>query len=345
MSIGQEIKFYVPAIYNTVFFEEQSIDCYEACEDGKCICMDTEQEELLRKLISEKSILIMGFEGENIRIRNMEYFPMQELICQLPKGSKCSNGFFKCTHKFECKDLNQIITKMSEYGNNFECIIKNIPIIYKINFKNRIDERNSILELCSCSSCQDYYLAELFRSAICRTIMCCKKAQNIDEINEYARAFARIIAQTNELFSNRDDEKEKIVYAIDEYCRVWRGKIKETALELIPLSSMLEEYRTEILDDTETNLGVCEQYRYNKLYDISKKILEISGVSISDFPELFFESAGYKHKEYDEIIRILDDVKCDQEKLSEIYNKLYHVFLYDVDISTEVIEELKNIVL
>ncbi len=348
MEIKREIKCYTPGLYNIVCGEGNERCNGYSCEEGKCICMDKEQEGLLRKLVSRQDLLIMNINGDRICFVNLASSFVEEWICSYETKGECSKNFFDFTKSINDAELQKFLENRSGGNIEYDDILKVIPVIYMINFSNKIEDRNPIINLCVFSDCQDFYLTEVFKSVICRTIACCKKAEKQEQKDAYVHTLALMIKRLNDTFNKQISEKDKVVCAIDSYSQAWRKSKSKIKWGTRAISHMLETYRKDVEEKIENTREISEEYKYDKLYSISKKILETSGVSTDILPSLSFVNIErinneYQYTEYDEILGILDAVKSDKDKLVNVWDAINKIFLYDAEVSTEDIEELQQI--
>ena len=340
-----ELEDYVPILYNVIF--EGAKECYShSCEDGKCICMDSEQMGLLRKMLSEDDEIVMDLTGGKAVFKNMQSKLIAGWICrQAPKtGKRGSETFFFRGNLLGDKEAKIKLEELGAIGSAFEEVIKSIPVIIKTNYSHNIENRDTLINLCAYAACSEKCIYILFRAVICRTIGCCQRAGNQEEKEQYAAKVAEMFERLNCLYRESNEIRGILHDDIESYISDWYNIKDDEVKGLIRnICRVLEEYRKEIQMSKGNLLQVYEKGKCEKLYCILKKIFETGNVSTKGFPKLEFDSSEQDGTEYDAIIDMLDKVKDNQEKLSRIWEKLFRVFWTDVEVPSESIEEMQKI--
>ena len=339
----QEIKDCTPAFYNVIF--DRKTKCYSSsCIDGKCICMDSEQAGLLRKLLSEDDQISMNFEGERVVFKNSQSHPLQEWVCSQASEAESvySQKFFTHQNIFKGSELQEILDGFIKLGNGYEDVFKSIPVIYMINYSKDIRSRDTLINLCVYASCAEQYLYVLFRAVICRTIGCCKMAKSQEE---YASELAKLFGRLDNLLNSRTEGKRRLLQVIDDYITAWRNMNDEEGIaDARMIFNLLNEYRKHLLDSEKETFFDRERERYGNLYCLLKKILETENISTKNFPVLNFVDMTKNDTEYEDIIKILDAAKGDIEKLDRILSELNMIFWSGIDIPSETIEIMWDII-
>ncbi|MDE7476819.1 MAG: hypothetical protein K2M91_02525 [Lachnospiraceae bacterium] len=205
-----------------------------------------------------------------------------------------------------------------------------------------------MIYLCKYAPCAEKYLSVLLRAVICRTIACCKKAETPEEKESYAE---ELIESLNCLKTVLDQDDDEIIrWCIDNvntYIEKWEKLYPSICESLrLPVISELQKYLEKLSDVTESLTTKDEAGRHNKLYCLLQKILETADICTTDLPKLPFveyEDAADIKTDYDKVIDILDHVKQNTDKLTEIWTILSHIFWSGEDIPTDEMEKMIQI--
>ncbi len=342
MDRKQEIKELIPAVYN-ISSDQTSMKCInETCIYGKCICMDSEQSELLQGILIKEDFTGMDIRNGRCLFRNLQQGAGGDRRCPLAVqgNSQLSEGLIPYRDLTDRDRLGSMIEYVVRSGQaDFADMLGSIPAVYMINSSRELDDRESLINLCVYASCPQRYLDQLLRAVICHTIGCYKKTDP-GEWSAYARKIAKLFDSLNNLFEHSEEQIEELLEVMDLYYI----KLGEKGGRIHFAQNMLGECRDRMRNVRDRKLAICEGEKSRQWYRILKKIFQIMGLSVKAFPELTFVDSRKQPSDYDDIIEVLDDVKADREKAWKVLEKIQNVFYNGLDITDEeVIQELQRI--
>lgn len=338
MSKQQKIEDYVPVLYNINFDTKKGCDSH-TCKKGKCICMDEEQAGLVRKIYSEDDQIAMDLVDSRFVFRNLQQKCIDELVCNTTADTYGRGSLFKINGYIEEK-FNQLLDALAKYGSNVIADVWNtIPVVFMVNSVQKIQDRNTLVDLCVYAPCPERYLFILFRAAICRTVGCCKNAKNDLEKTQYAQELAKLFCKLNDQFKQRS-QIDRLRAVIREYARNCYNK--EQGL-IRNVANVLDEFEKQLRTGSGRKISDYDLAKCGNLYSILLKILQTGEMSIDSFPTLEFVKESTNATEYDEIVQILERVQHDKEKLASVLTELSNVFWKDVDVSSEALAKMENI--
>lgn len=336
----RQIKELIPALYN-ISSDQTSDKCTnETCIYGKCICMDTEQLELLQGILIKEDFVSMDIRDGRCLFRNLQQGVARDRRCPLAVQGSLSEGLIPYRDLTAMDQLDSMIEHAVQGGQaDFADMLGSVPAVYMINSSRETKDRESLVNLCVYASCPQRYLDQLLRAVICYTIACYKK-MDPGKWGEYTQKIAELFDSLNKMFENSGEQIEELLEVMDLYY----NKLGEKGGRIHFAQNMLGECRDRMRNVRDRKLAVCEGEKSRQWYRILKKIFQIMGMSVKAFPELTFVDSRKQPSDYDDIIRILDSVKSDGQKARKVLDKVQTIFYRGLDITDEeVIQELERI--
>lgn len=334
-------------LYNVMFYDESITENDKCdslkCEEGKCICLDCEQNGLLRKVLSEEDQIAMNFSGERIFFQNLQNRSYKDSVCKqvTPDNEIYYNGLFR--NRFFPEYTNTIEQMLKTYDiSNLRLleVIKSIPILFTTNSLHKFEERDSLIYLCRFSSYAERYISILLRAVICKTLGFFQQENNQSAREAYVNRIGQFLTRLETVYSLDDNlTLNQCIDCVEKYRDIW-DKMKGTRRASIV--DALDEYGKQ-LEDRVSN---CDEPRHHKLYSLLKKIFVTADLSITALPELPFtdyEDAQDIITDYDCVMDILEQVKQEEDKLKEIWEILSRIFWGGEDIPTDDMERMRSI--
>lgn len=341
MDSRQEIKDLIPEVYN-IRFGQTLKDCInEVCTLGKCICMDSEQAGLLQGILLKEDFIGMEIRGGRCLFRNLQQGDGQKQRClQAAEGKGLPDWFIPHRNRIDREQLDAMILQLGRSRRtDFADMLGSVPAVYMINSSRELDKRESLINLCVYTSCPQRYLDQLLRAVICYTVGCYKKADP-SEWGTYTQKVAEIFRRLNSLFEHSRERMEELLEVVDAYM----VELGQGGSGLRLAQNTLSECRERMQAASDIRIRICEGDKSRQWYRILKKIFQIMGMPVKEFPELTFVDFQRQPSDYDDIIRILDDVKADRVKACKVLEIIQNVFYNGQDITEEeVIQELQRI--
>ncbi len=347
MNEKQAINISIPVIYNFVFNEEPCK--MKACTGGKCICMSEEQAGILRKYLCDDDTLGMGLHSGNIYFANLgnitEGVP-KDWICDFDKEGVC---FFYKNMKLNSSSEWNELTSMDELNiSEFYRMVRNIPIIYVLNMKNTIDERGTLLGLCSYSESPERFMEILFQTIICTIIGFYKREKDSSKREQFTVELENLFHKMNALqkIDTKKEIRKDLCNSIDMYseqlyqCSTFLER--DIANKLMDYLRSIETGQRNMQGDIFADMDELEKEKFGYLYQIVKKLLELERIKTSRFPQISICIECSEHDEYMRILHILDCVKDDEKKKEKVLSELNIAFWKGVEIPSETIEMLEQ---
>lgn len=343
-------------LYNIIFYESgaEPDECASLllCERGKCICVDHEQTGLLRGLLSVHDQIILSDEEGRIAFENLQNKIQNKYICQQATSSETPfyNTFYPNRFSPECKDgVLSMIRSPSAGHSSVVDVVVSIPLLYAVNSRFPFHERNSLIYLCRYAPCAAQYISALLGAVIYKTIGYCQNASQ-KEKEAYVSRLTNFLNFLISILKNGNSEiKNQYIESLDIYERTWENLFFDRKALAMPLIDALEDYRNELADQTEITLDERDIGTFHSMYCLLRKLLQtadISGWKLRKMPESLFMGEKRDPSEatdYGAIIKILDIVKRDAEKLGEIWRVLSRIFFRGVEVPAEELEKMRGI--